>query len=63
MFRLAQRYQPEADWKPHLYSAKGGLMRLNDAVAVETQRLSTDLGDCDAIIAKGIFRTADSTFH
>ena len=61
MFRLAQRYQPEAGWKPHLYSTQGGLVRLNDAVAVETQRLPADLGDYDAIILPGFF--AESLDH
>ena len=61
MFRLAQRYQPEAGWKPHLYSTQGGLMRLNDAVAVETLQLPASLGDHDAIILPGFF--AESLDH
>jgi transcriptional regulator GlxA family with amidase domain len=60
MFRLAQRYQPEAGWQPQLYSAAGGLLRLNDAVAVETQRLPADLGDFDAIILPGHFCASGS---
>lgn len=61
MFRLAQRYQPEAGWKPHLYSTQGGLMRLNDAVAVDTLQLPASLGDYDAIFLPGFF--AESLDH
>jgi transcriptional regulator GlxA family with amidase domain len=61
MLRLAQRYQPEAGWQPHLYSTRGGLVRLTDAVAVETRRLPADLGDFDAIILPGFF--AESLEH
>jgi transcriptional regulator GlxA family with amidase domain len=61
MFRLAQRYQPEAGWNPHLYSTSGGLMRLNGAVAVETLPLPADLDDYDAIILPGFF--AESLEH
>ena len=61
MFRLAQRYQAEADYRPHLYSTLGGLIHLNDAVVVETQRLPADLGDYNAIILPGFF--AESLDH
>ncbi len=61
MFRLAQRYQPDQDYRPHLYSTHGGIIHLNDAVAVETQRLPADLGDYDAIILPGFF--AESIDH
>src|SRR5512147_2634742 len=61
MFRLAQRYQPEAGWQPHLFSTRGGLVHLTDAVAVETRRLPADLGDYAAIILPGFF--AESLDH
>lgn len=61
MFRLAQRYQPEAGFQPFLYSTEGGLVRLTDAVAVDTQPLPADLGDFDAIILPGFF--AESLDH
>ena len=61
MFRLAQRHQPDKGWQPQLYSTGGGLVRLNDAVAVETQRLPADLGGYDAIILPGFF--AESLDH
>lgn len=55
MLRLAQRYQPDAGWLPHIFSTHGGLVRLTDALAVETQRLPADLGGYDAIILPGFF--------
>ncbi len=55
MFRLAQRYQPEAGWQPHLFSTHGGPVRLTDAMLVETQRLPADLGSYGAIILPGFF--------
>lgn len=61
MFRLAQRYQPEAGWQPHLFSTRGGLVRLTDAMVVETQCLPANLGDYDAIILPGFF--AESVEH
>jgi transcriptional regulator GlxA family with amidase domain len=61
MFRLAQRYQPEAGYQPKLFSTHGGLIHLTDAVAVETQRLPVDLGNYDAIILPGFF--AESIDH
>jgi len=61
MLSLARRYQPDAGWQPHLYSTRGGLVRLTDAVAVETQRLPADLGGYDAIILPGFF--AESLEH
>ncbi|MDO8989680.1 MAG: helix-turn-helix domain-containing protein [Sideroxyarcus sp.] len=61
MFSLAQRYQPDAGYQPFLYSTEGGLVRLTDAVAVETQPLPTDLGDFEAIILPGFF--AESLDH
>jgi transcriptional regulator GlxA family with amidase domain len=61
MFRLAQRYQPEVGWQPHLFSTQGGIIHLTDAVAVETQRLPADFGDYDAIILPGFF--AESIDH
>lgn len=53
MFRLALRFQPEAGWQPHLFSTHGGLVRLADAMVVETHRLPADLGGYDAIILTG----------
>lgn len=53
MFRLAQRFQPEAGWQPHLFSTHGGLVRLAEAMVVETHRLPVDLGDYDAVILTG----------
>jgi transcriptional regulator GlxA family with amidase domain len=61
MFRLAQRYQPEAGFQPFLFSTEGGLVRLTDAVAVDTQPLPASLGDFDAIILAGFF--AESLDH
>ena len=61
MFRLAQRYQPEAGYQPHLFSTHGGLIQLTDAVTVDTRRLPADLGDYDAIILPGFF--AESAEH
>ncbi len=61
MLNLAQRHQPGAGWQPHLYSTRGGLVRLTDAVAVETRRLPADLGDHDAILLPGFF--AESLEH
>ncbi len=61
MFTLAQRYQPEAGWRPHLFSTHGGLVRLTDAVAVDTQPLPASLGAFDAIILPGFF--AESLDH
>ena len=61
MLSLARRYQPDAGWQPHLYSTRGGLVRLTDAVAVETQRLPSDLGGYNAIILPGFF--AESLEH
>ncbi len=61
MFRLAQRYQPEADWQLRLFSTQGGLVQLTETVAVETRRLPTDLGDYAAIILPGFF--AESLDH
>lgn len=61
MLRLARRYQPEAGWQPHLFSTRGGLVRLTDALAVETHRLPADLGRYDAIILPGFF--AESIEH
>lgn len=55
MFRLAQRFQPEAGWQLHLFSTHGGLVRMTDALVVETQRLPADLGGYDAIILPGFF--------
>lgn len=55
MFRLAQRYQPEAGWQPSLFSTHGGPVRLTDAMLVETQRLPADLASYDAIILPGFF--------
>jgi len=55
MFRLAQRYQPEAGYQPFLFSTQGGLVRLTDAVAVETQPLPDNLGGFNAIILPGFF--------
>lgn len=55
MFRLAQRFQPDAGWQPHLFSTHGGPVRLTDALLVETQRLPADLGGYDAIILPGFF--------
>lgn len=55
MFRLAQRYQPEANWQPQLFSTHGGLVRLTDAIAVETKRLPGDIDGYDAIILPGFF--------
>ena len=55
MFCLAQHYQPEISWRPHLFSTHGGIIRLTDAVAVETQKLVANLGDYDAIILPGFF--------
>ncbi len=55
MFRLAQRFQPEGGWKPQLFSTHGGLVRLTDAMGVETHRLPADLGGYDAIILPGFF--------
>lgn len=61
MFRLAQRYQPETNWQPHLFSTRGGIIYLTDVVAVDTQKLPADLGDYDAIILPGFF--AESFDH
>jgi len=61
MFRLAQRFQPEVDYLPRLYSARGGLVRLTDALAVQTHRLPADLGTPDAVILPGFF--AESVDH
>jgi transcriptional regulator GlxA family with amidase domain len=61
MFRIAQRYQPEAGYKPYLFSSHGGLVHLTDAVAVDTQKLPADFGDFDAIILSGFF--AESLDH
>lgn len=55
MFRLAQRYRPEANWQPQLFSAHGGLVRLSEAIALETRRLPANLGGYDAIILPGFF--------
>ncbi|MCK9200539.1 MAG: helix-turn-helix domain-containing protein [Gallionella sp.] len=55
MFRLAQRFQPDAGWQPHLFSTHGGPVRLTDALLVETHRLPADLGGYDAIILPGFF--------
>lgn len=57
MFRLAQRFQPKAGYQPHLYSTRGGPIRLTDAVAVavDTQPLPTTLDAYDAIIQPGFF--------
>ncbi len=55
MLRLAERFQPEAGWRPHLYSPHGGLVRLTDTLGVETQRLPADLGGFDAVILPGFF--------
>jgi len=55
MFRLAQRFQPDAGWQPHLFSTHGGPVRLIDAMLVETHRLPADLGGYDAIILPGFF--------
>jgi transcriptional regulator GlxA family with amidase domain len=61
MFRIAQRYQPEAGYQPFLFSSHGGLVRLTDAVAVDTQKLPADFVDFDAIILSGFF--AESLDH
>lgn len=61
MLRIAQRYQPGSGWQPQLYSTRGGLVRLTDAIAVETQRLPAELGGYDAIILPGFF--AESLDH
>jgi transcriptional regulator GlxA family with amidase domain len=61
MFRLAQRFQPEVGWQPHLFSSHGGLVRLADAMALETHRLPADLGGYDAIILTGF--SAESLEH
>ncbi|HZW25614.1 MAG TPA: helix-turn-helix domain-containing protein [Gallionella sp.] len=55
MFRLAQRFQPDAGWQPHLFSTPGGPVRLTDALLVKTHRLPADLGGYDAIILPGFF--------
>ncbi|HEX5338955.1 MAG TPA: helix-turn-helix domain-containing protein [Gallionella sp.] len=55
MFRLAQRFQPEAGWQPHLFSTHGGPVRLTDALLVDTHRLPANLGGYDAIILPGFF--------
>lgn len=55
MFRLAQRFQPDAGWHPHLFSTHGGPVRLTDALLVDTHRLPADLGGYDAIILPGFF--------
>src|SRR5512142_906515 len=55
MLRLAQRYQPDAGWLPHIFSTHGGLVRLTDALLVDTHRLPADLGGYDAIILPGFF--------
>jgi len=61
MFRIAQRYQPEICYHPHLLSTRGGRVRLGDAVTVETRCLPPDLSDYDAIILPGFF--AESAEH
>ena len=61
MFRLAQRYQPEIDWKPNLFSACGGIIQLTDTVAIETQALPANLGDYNVLILPGFF--AESITH
>lgn len=61
MFSLAQRYQPGVGYLPQLLSTAGGLIRLGDAMTVETQRLPTDLGMYDALILPGFF--AESVEH
>lgn len=61
MLRLAQRYQPEVGWQPRLFSTRGGLVRLTDALTVETKRLPADLSRYDAIILPGFF--AESIEH
>lgn len=55
MFRLAQRFQPQSDWHVQLFSSDGGLVRLAEAVIVETQRLPASLSSYDAIILPGFF--------
>jgi transcriptional regulator GlxA family with amidase domain len=61
MFRLAQRYQPDSCWQPHLFSTHGGQIRLTDAMLLETQCLPAELGGYDAIILPGFF--AESAEH
>ncbi len=61
MFRLAQRFQPEAGWALQLFSTRGGLVRLADAMALETQRLPSSLGGYDAILLPGF--SAESVEH
>ena len=55
MFRLAQRYQPEVGWQPHLFSTHGGLVHLADMLVIKTQQLPVDLSGYDAIILPGFF--------
>lgn len=55
MFRLAQRHHPETGYLPQLFSTRGGLIRLAEALAVETHRLPSDLGDYDALVLPGFF--------
>ncbi len=61
MFRLAQRFQPDAGWQPHLFSTHGGLVPLSETLAVQTQRLPYDMSGYDAVILPGFF--ADSMEH
>jgi transcriptional regulator GlxA family with amidase domain len=55
MFRLAQRFQPEGDFLLRLYSRRGGAVRLNDTLSVDTLPLPARFPAFEAVILPGFF--------
>lgn len=55
MFRLAHRFLPSAGFLPRLCSFAGGMVRLADALTVETQPLPARFSERDVLILPGFF--------
>jgi transcriptional regulator GlxA family with amidase domain len=58
MFRLAQRFDPQSDWRLELLSARGGTIQLVEGLTLQTRPLPKSIPDYKAVILPGFF--ADS---
>lgn len=57
MFNVANRFPGDEPCRVEMLSDAGGMVRLNEAVAVETASLATGLASFDAIVVPGFFAT------